>query len=516
MLNRLFGFEVHSFLHFVGALILVIGLPFNKVLMSIGSIWLVANLLLEGNYKAYWELLKTNVIFVFVAVLFLFHVFGVFYSENSMEALSDVRTKLPLLSIPLGLIAKPLEKKYIRLILGAFLSMLLLTSILNVVSFFVTGGELLGDLRYMSRFGSHIRYGLLISFGAAISLHYVFFEKATFKFKIIGVALFLWFSYYTLLSQVGSATLSYLAVLISSLFIHFSYLNHSWSRKIGAIGLIGVLAGLISVGFSFFGPVEHNLNKTDLDKYSLSGNVYYHDLSNSRMERGSPVFVYIVDEEVQEIWNQRSQMDFSGKDKKGHTLKNTLYRYLTSKGLRKDKEGMLELTDDDILHVENGIASFYQRPGSSWSRLEEFRSELHSYQAGASPDGNSVLQRLEFWNVAFELIKENWLFGVGNGDIIQEMNRYFNISNSNLSSHLWDRPHNQFISFWVAFGIFGLITFLILCSLLFHRVVVDRNWVGFFFVLIMVMSCMTEDTLETQQGVTFVGFFIGFLPFLKT
>ena len=31
------------------------------------------------------------------------------------------------------------------------------------------------------------------------------------------------------------------------------------------------------------------------------------------------------------------------------------------------------------------------------------------------------------------------------------------------------------------------------------------------FVCVLALSCLTEDTLETQAGVTFAGFFIGLL-----
>lgn len=53
MSNKLFSFKVHSFLHVLGMSILAFGLPLNKVLMSIGAIWGVSNLVLEGDIKTY-------------------------------------------------------------------------------------------------------------------------------------------------------------------------------------------------------------------------------------------------------------------------------------------------------------------------------------------------------------------------------------------------------------------------------------------------------------------------------
>ena len=60
MLDKLFGFKVHSFLHVLGMSVLAFGLPFNKVLMSIGAIWGVSNLVLEADFKTYWANILKN------------------------------------------------------------------------------------------------------------------------------------------------------------------------------------------------------------------------------------------------------------------------------------------------------------------------------------------------------------------------------------------------------------------------------------------------------------------------
>jgi len=514
MLDRLLGFQVHHLLHFVGALILVVGLPFNKVLMSIGSIWLVANLILEADFSSYWKRLKGNYVFWAVTALFLFHITGLFYSENSTEAFHDIRTKLPLISIPLGLIAKPLEDKYIKYVLYAFLFMLCLTSFVNVFFLFVSGDEKLGDLRYMSRFGSHIRYGLLISFGAGIALVNILFSYPNEVKKRYWWIIFLWLTFYTILSQVGSAILAFSVMLTCLIVIKIIFIPNKTVR-ISLISIIGIGGIVFS---TFLGrwsvPLINDFKESELESFSASGNPYYHDVQNTRIEGGKPVFIYIVDEEVQQQWEQKSQIPFYGKDKKGQQLKTTLYRYMTSKGLRKDREGMLEMTANDIENVENGIASFYQRPGSPFARFEELRSELYSYYAGASPDGNSLLQRLEYWKMAVLIIKEHPWFGVGTGDVNQSFYEMFKSSNSKLDDSLWKRSHNQFLTFWVSFGVFGLLSFLLIWYFSLIQVIRHKNWIGLLFILIALTSFITEDTLETQQGVTFIAFFLGFLPFL--
>ncbi|MBL4752760.1 MAG: O-antigen ligase family protein [Flavobacteriales bacterium] len=72
-------------------------------------------------------------------------------------------------------------------------------------------------------------------------------------------------------------------------------------------------------------------------------------------------------------------------------------------------------------------------------------------------------------------------------------------------------PHNQYLSIAIGFGIFGLALFL--WGLL-YPVYINRarlNYVLIVFLVITLLSMITEDTLETQAGVSFVVFFYSLL-----
>ncbi|MEZ5199206.1 MAG: hypothetical protein R2764_23325 [Bacteroidales bacterium] len=79
-------------------------------------------------------------------------------------------------------------------------------------------------------------------------------------------------------------------------------------------------------------------------------------ITQSRMELYR---IYVSDKELEESWKSRSSFDYRGKDKKGQELKQTLIRYLNSKNLRKDMDGMAELTDKDIRNIEQGISNYH-------------------------------------------------------------------------------------------------------------------------------------------------------------
>jgi len=69
------------------------------------------------------------------------------------------------------------------------------------------------------------------------------------------------------------------------------------------------------------------------------------------------------------------------------------------------------------------------------------------------------------------------------------------------------RCHNQYLAITVAFGFIGLFVFLFY---LFYPAIVLRKKLHYLywpFFLIALLSFITEDTLETQSGVSFFIFF---------
>src|SRR5690606_25046612 len=100
---------------------------------------------------------------------------------------------------------------------------------------------------------------------------------------------------------------------------------------------------------------------------------------------------------------------------------------------------------------------------------------------------------------------QNWAWGVGTGDVKEEMREMHREMHPNLDERFWLRAHNQFLTFFVSFGILGFLYFIILFG---YAVKVHRNYtLAVAFFAIAFMSCLTEDTIETQAGVTFFGFF---------
>ncbi len=245
---------------------------------------------------------------------------------------------------------------------------------------------------------------------------------------------------------------------------------------------------------------------------TASGDVYFHDMENTQVENNNYVWRNIHYPGLRKAWNERSNMDVKGADKKGQPVIGTLIRYLTSKGLCKDRDGVESLTTDEIEEIEAGNPSSIELKFGINKRLNEIFWEIDSYINGQNPSGNSVIMRLEFWKTAKALISDNILFGVGTGDGKLEMQIMYDKTNSVLDQNWRLGSHNEFLSTWVKTGLIGFIIFVIaLFSPILRKE--NRNFIYLSFFLIAILSFLAENTLETQPGVTFFGFFNCWLIF---
>jgi len=101
------------------------------------------------------------------------------------------------------------------------------------------------------------------------------------------------------------------------------------------------------------------------------------------------------------------------------------------------------------------------------------------------------------------LIKQHPVFGVGTGDLPQAFNDQYIKMKTNLAIQNRLRSHDQYLSITVAFGITGLAWFLFV---MFYPGVKTRSFNNYFYVIfwiIFMLSMLTEDTIESQEGVTF-------------
>jgi hypothetical protein len=228
------------------------------------------------------------------------------------------------------------------------------------------------------------------------------------------------------------------------------------------------------------------------------------------------VWKHIAWGELTRTWKQRSAIHPDSLDARKQPLKGTLIRYLTSRGLDKDSVGVWSLTPHDIKMIESGKTSYLSGTKKGLAnRLDKIFFEIDNYRNGGDPSGNSVTQRLEFWKCALAIIAENPINGVGTGDVNDKFQQQYEASQSQLDKAFRLRSHNQYLTYSVALGIPGglYLIMTLLYPLTRRRFRSDFLYVA--FATVSILSFMTEDSLETQAGVTFFTFFSCMLLFIK-
>ena len=470
MLKRFFGPEIHHRLHFFVLGFFIIGVVCSKFLMSMGLLLGVLNLLLEGNFRSYFQRLKANPLILFLLLFYALHLIGLFWSSNLTYGLDDIRKKTSLLLIPIIIGAHPIPTtmRWNRLV-HYFILTLVITALINLIAYqFFADALHLIDIRDMSLFGSHIRYGILMGIGLAFCIEKLYKGSKFRNAYIFSVFLFLVYTFY---SQVLSGIISVAIVLVGLMIFVL------WQRRQFVVLFTSLFLFLLgSAGLIYYlsQPVEYP--RPCMEQYT----------------------------EMESAWNQRSDMNYKGLDKRKQPLASTLERYLSSKGLCANMNGVQKLTKTDIQFIETGFADVNETYGGIRARLLDVRYQLHH---ATNPSGHSILERIEYWKNAWSIIENHWLYGVGTGDVDDAMQEMYNKRNSPLTPERRLRAHNSYLTYYVTFGILGFLFFVYFQLKFILQQWRWKQWVGFIFACIAFVTFMFEDTLESQMGITLFAFF---------
>ena len=517
---RLFNYSFnHSQLYYFLLILTAICLPISKFALSVSMVSLLVNYLLEFDFKRKIEALKNERSILIFSIVFFIHFLWLFNTQNFEYAFHDIGNKAILLLYPIIIgTSEKITSQKIKVILMWFVAALLASSFISTGILLGIIGDGFNDIRDISPFMSHIRLSLLINMGI-FSLGYLKFsnifslrkyEKYTCSAAIIWFVVFL----YLLKSLTG------LIIFFVVLFVSLIYISYYFKSKFNRVlfrSLLLVFAILIGMFLTKSVNQFYKITNVDFEKLeseTISGNSYKHYKSKKEIENGNYVWFYISYEELKQEWDKRSNIAFEGVDGKNQKLRVTLIRYITSKGFRKDSVGVSKLTDVDIRNIELGMANYiYQNKYSLYPLLYKAIWEIDVYRKGNNPAGNSITQRIEFLKSAKGIISSNFYFGVGTGDVEDSFKNQYEIIKSKLPKKKRLRAHNQYVTFLLSFGIFG---FILLFFALLYPVVKKKgfsNYLFLVFFIIVLLSFINEDTLETQIGITFFSYFYSLFLF---
>ncbi|MCK9218543.1 MAG: O-antigen ligase family protein [Bacteroidales bacterium] len=119
----------------------------------------------------------------------------------------------------------------------------------------------------------------------------------------------------------------------------------------------------------------------------------------------------------------------------------------------------------------------------------------------------STAERLAIWSVAGDIIRSNFFFGVGTGDVKDELLAGYKEKNNLAAFQKKLNTHNQYLQTFITLGVIG---FIVLAGMILFpavRAARDRDFLYFIFLLIFALNLVLESMLEIQAGVVFYAFF---------
>ena len=489
--------------------LIVIGMPFSKFLMSLGTIALIANWFLEGGVVSKFKSFFSNKVALFSTGVFLLFFLGLIHTQDFAYGLKDLRIKIPLLAFPIIFsTTHRLKKTHYFVIVRLFVLSVLASSLYGFLVYqdLLPAKREISQLRDISQFISHIRLSMMI----VLSLFLIpkLFNNNVSQ-KVFGVVTSLWLLYF--LSYMESATglvLGFVTLFFISLYYLFRKKSIYGFAMIAPIVLVGIFLGQNLI--STYNTIK--IDTTNKDLLTLSGNPYDEEVDYYFFDNGNYSTDYLCEKELKQSWEAVSEVPYYGSDSI-FGAKYILIRYLTSKGLRKDKEGLAALSKEDIVNVENGIPNYLHANSNMVSRVHLLMFEIDGYFQGVNSSGNSLAQRLQYWKLSKAMIMERPIFGSGTGDVANEFKKQYRANEECLDKMYQLRSHNQYLSTTIAVGVVGLMFFLFFVLYPVPTAFRERNYFYLICLCIALLSFISEDTLETQDGVFFYAFLTNFFRF---
>lgn len=512
----LLGKNFFHLIYYLGTAAVLVGFIYSRALLSIGQISIAAIWLLEGNFQTKFQRLRKNKIAILWAGLYLMHIVFLFNTSDFEYAAEDLRIKLPLFLFPVVFSTTDIfTKRELKFVLYLFLLVILSATVTISVNYLLKADEI-EDIREASFLISHIRLALMICLSIAVSIYFAGKENGLLRIVLIGLCL--WFTAYMIFFAYLTGIIILGFILLFMLIYYIKWRKPG--QKVKWIAFLIILTILSIVAGNVFNAVMDYLkysNKKEVPDLEITANKrpyaqWYKTDGNTIRENGYLVFQNMNAEEIEREWNRRSGLKFSFTDQKNIETRDILMRFLASKGLPKDSTTISSLSELEIKSIESGITnSLYIGKSRIYQRIYKMCWEYDVYTSGGNFNGHSLGIRLEFWKTGFHVFKRHFLTGTGTGDIENEFQEQYKMDKSELAQEWRFRSHNQIISMAATFGIFGLLYFLIV---IFYPVWWSGNkFLYLSFALIFFLSIITEDTLETQIGVTFYAFFNSLLYF---
>ena len=465
------------------------GLVFSHALMSFALVFMALRFIFVD--KSRLIACRKDVLFALLAYFALFIV-AMAWSSDVNEALKQLNKNLPFLIVPLYFFAIPLpNRKSLFQIAFCAIAFLIIASCIALIRLYFFDVE---DIRSALPFGSHIRFALFVCTATGfLAIRLMERYKQT-SGKEIGIymGLIVYFIAYLLLS---SSLTGIMLLLIVFMPVCLFVAAKRMPQRIFSFAVL-----IFSFAVSFF-AYDYFVPKNGECENGMIENGYCHQVNNETIRDSERAEMAVG---LKKYLNIAPDSLFTDKDCK-YAFTDIASRYFVCKGLERTAENWSRLSPSDLDNIRNGIPNPVYVSGNPLKvRIYKTFFEFEAYRKWGKIKGSSLVQKIELWQKGSRIVEKGgrWLFGVGTGDLRQELNKSLKESNSQLAdSGLM--IHNQYLSIFITFGFVGCSVFLFFIIYPAHRTKLYKNAFYIYFLALMLVSMLSEDTLDNQQGIMF-------------
>ena len=493
----------------------LIALPTSTALISCTAVALLIVWILTGDYKTKWNRLIHNKSALLLMSIPVIYLIGLCFTQNFSVGLQEFNKSLYwfIFAFVLGSSAPISYKKTVRL-LGIYILVVSVATGVALYRLMFLDTVQFSDFRSVTWI-DHIPFSYQIAFAVWLIAYFIFNGKSNCVQKILLLILlhFLVIALFSLKSFTGYlyfGVMSVTAIIMLILQTKKKILKYTFLCLALFIFIFPVLYVSHCVQ-KFYDTTEYHMD--EIAKYTAHGHLYAHDFKDKTIENGNYIGLFLCEEELIPLWNAHSKTLYNSTTSAGYPFRSVIIRYMSSKGLTKDAQGFAQLSQDDIDNIEKEIPNYIYAENKLmvYPRIYETIWEMDQYKVGINPQGKTLGQRIDQAVFAINIIKNRPWLGVGLGNNAKAYDEVIEQTSSNLGFQKTGSSHNQYLNYFIRFGILGTLYILSILIYVFIKGRKNNPFLITIFFVSMLAANMGEANWETFIGINFFTFFFCFL-----
>jgi hypothetical protein len=507
-------------LYLISLAAVLIALPTSIALLSGLAFALPIIWIITGDYKTKWNRLINNRNALLLCSIPFIYLIGLCFTNNFSVGFQELNKSSYWFIFAFYLSSSPpISYKNTCRLLGIYVLVVSIAAAVALIKLFFIDTFLFSDFRAVT-WVDHIPFSYQIAFTIWLIFYFIIHEKFPWVQKLV-LLLLIAFLFITLFSLKSFNAYIYFGVMsITALFM----LIWKAKKKLLKITISGLTILLIVFPVfyvyhcvqKFYNITEYNAD--EIEHYTSNGNKYEHDFNDKSKENGHYISLFICEEELMPLWNAHSKKQYNSITSAGYPLNSVVIRYMTSKGLKKDAEGFMQLSPKDIANIENEFTNYIYAENklAVYPRVYETIWEMDIYRNSQNPNGKSLPERVEQVILAFDIFKKHAWFGIGLGNNAEAYDEAIVETGSKLAHQDMGWVHNQYLNYLIRFGILGALYILGVLICVFIKGRKNNPFLITIFFVSMLAANFGEANWETFVGINFFAFFFCFLMWANT